>query len=225
MRPFHLVNRMDSLRSSEGSAVSQDAAVIKVATSFTLRQPFAAAQIVHWEFSISIVSIQLSKASVGRPTLAKLALSWVHYVSLAMACARLPGSIQLVKTLDASLDGVKDWIAFGHYTQCPTLFRSPLATCPGTGECISPAAIFNEIAQGHGFNFRELMYCRIEMMTALCQALAHTYQTRCLGFSPEQLRPEAFRLPNIRPEAFRLPKAQEKVRTPAQLPNYYQTDW
>ena len=54
-----------------------------------------------------------------------------------MACARLPGSIQLVKTLDASLDGVKDWIAFGRYTQCPTLFRSPLATCPGTGECIS----------------------------------------------------------------------------------------
>ena len=75
-----------------------------MATSLTLRQPFAAAQIVHCEFSISVVPFHLRKASVGRPTLAKLALSWVHYVLLAMACARLPGSIQLVKTLDASLD-------------------------------------------------------------------------------------------------------------------------
>ena len=31
------------------------------------------------------------------------------------------------------------------------------------------------------------------MMTALCPAWAHTYQTMCLGFNPEKLKPEAFR--------------------------------
>ena len=51
--------------------------------------------------------------------------------------------------------------------------------------------------RGAGLHFRELMYGRIKMMTALCPAWAHTYQTMCLGFHPEQLRPEAFRLPNL----------------------------
>ena len=69
--------------------------------------------------------------------------------------------------------------------------------------------------QGHGLNFNELMHGRIQMMTALCLALAHTYQTMSRGLSLEQLKKEAFRLP----------KAQEKVPYAAQLPNYYQTDW
>ena len=165
-----------------------------MATSLTLRQPFAATQIVHWEFSASIVSILLCNDSVGRPTLAKLALSWVHYVSLAMACARLPGSIQLVKTLDASLDVRTGLLWALHSMSYPVPLPS---RCLSWHRCMSPTATFNEIAQVHGFNFRELMYCRIEMMTVLCQAWAHTFQARCLGFSTEQLRPEAFRLPNI----------------------------
>ena len=37
--------------------------------------------------------------------------------------------------------------------------------------------------QGHGLNFNELMHGRIQMMTALCLALAHTHQTMCWGFS------------------------------------------
>ena len=49
--------------------------------------------------------------------------------------------------------------------------------------------------RGAGLHFRELMCGRIKMMTALCPAWAHTYQTMCFGFHPEQLRPEAFRLP------------------------------
>ena len=49
--------------------------------------------------------------------------------------------------------------------------------------------------RGSGLNFKELMYGRVKMMTALCPAWAHTYQTMCLEFHPEQLRPEAFRLP------------------------------
>ena len=69
--------------------------------------------------------------------------------------------------------------------------------------------------QGHGVNFHQLMHGRTQMMTALCLALAHTYQTMSWGFSPEQLRPEAFRQV----------KAQEKVPYAAQLPNYHQTDW
>ena len=48
--------------------------------------------------------------------------------------------------------------------------------------------------RGSGLNFRRLMYGRIKMMAALCPAWAHTYQTMCTGFHPEQLRPEAFRL-------------------------------
>ena len=46
--------------------------------------------------------------------------------------------------------------------------------------------------RGMGLLFRELMYGRIKMMLALW---AHTYQTMCLEFHPEQLRPEAFRPP------------------------------
>ena len=44
--------------------------------------------------------------------------------------------------------------------------------------------------QGHGLNFNELMHGKIQMMTALCLALAHTYQTMSWGFSLEQLKPE-----------------------------------
>ena len=47
--------------------------------------------------------------------------------------------------------------------------------------------------RGRGLNFRELVYGRIKMMTALCPAWAHTYQTMCLGCKPEQLRPEALK--------------------------------
>ena len=42
--------------------------------------------------------------------------------------------------------------------------------------------------------FRELVYGRIKMRTALCLAWARTYQTMCLEFHLEQLRPEAFEL-------------------------------
>ena len=49
--------------------------------------------------------------------------------------------------------------------------------------------------RGPCLKFKELMYGRIKMMSALCPAWAHTYQTICLGFHLEQLRLEAFRLP------------------------------
>ena len=113
-----------------------------------------------------------------------------------------------------------------HYNRCHTLFDYIRSIWPGSGECISPAAIFNDLRfkiavqsdrlcilvaglvgasgtafnlrktnRGPGLNFKELMYGRLKMMTALCLAWAHTYQTMSLGFHPEQLRPEAFRLP------------------------------
>ena len=50
-------------------------------------------------------------------------------------------------------DGTQDafWAATGgldcirHYNQCPTLFEFFRSLWPGTGECISPTAIFNEL--------------------------------------------------------------------------------
>ena len=68
--------------------------------------------------------------------------------------------------------------------------------------------------RGPGLNFRELMYGRIKMMTALCPAWAHTYQTMCFRFHPEQLRPDAFQLP--------MPKNNCHA---TYLPDYYQIDW
>ena len=50
-------------------------------------------------------------------------------------------------------------------------------------------------------------------MTGLCLAWAHTYQTMWLGFLPEQLRPEAFRLP--KPKSFffsMLPQSRHEFR-------------
>ena len=48
--------------------------------------------------------------------------------------------------------------------------------------------------RGPGLLFRELVYGRIKMRTALCLAWARTYQTMCLEFHLEQLRPAAFEL-------------------------------
>ena len=54
------------------------------------------------------------------------------------------------------------------------------------------AFILRRTRDGYGLNFGELMCGRIKMMTVLCPAWAHTYQTMCFGFSPEPLRLEAF---------------------------------
>ena len=45
-----------------------------------------------------------------------------------------------------------------------------------------------------GLFLLELVHERINMMTALCLVWAHTWQTMCLEFHPEKIRPEAFRL-------------------------------
>ena len=69
--------------------------------------------------------------------------------------------------------------------------------------CILVAGLFNAFVTAHslqgtnrgpGIDFHEFMHGTIKMITALCPAWAHTYQTMCLGLHPEQLRPEAFRL-------------------------------
>ena len=46
--------------------------------------------------------------------------------------------------------------------------------------------------------FSELMHGRTKLMTAVCPAWAHTYQSVCLGYRPSQLRLWNFRL--LRPE-------------------------
>ena len=50
---------------------------------------------------------------VGRPTRAKLVLSWVRCESLAMAYAQLPGSTLLKKILDVSWGTARGSIAYG----------------------------------------------------------------------------------------------------------------
>ena len=46
--------------------------------------------------------------------------------------------------------------------------------------------------------FSELMHGRMKLMTAVCPAWAHTYQSMCLGYRPSPLRPWNFRL--LRPK-------------------------
>ena len=127
------------------------------------------------------------------------------------------------------------------YNRCPSLIESLCSLGP---ECISPAAIFNDLPfkiavrsdwlcihvavlhdafvtaytlqtnRGPGLNFKELMYGVIKMMTALCPAWAHTYQTMSLGFHPEHLRLEAFRLPKPKKKKFTmLPTCRTTTRT------------
>ena len=129
------------------------------------------------------------------------------------------------------------------YNRCPTLFESLCSLWPGTGECISPTAIFNDLLFKIAFrsdrlcilvagllsafvtaynvrrtnrspdlDFKELMYGRIKMMTALCPTWAHTYQTMCLGFHLEHLRPEAFGLPKRKKKFTMLPTCRTTTR-------------
>ena len=72
--------------------------------------------------------------------------------------------------------------------------------------------------RGTGLNFKELVYGRIKMMTVLCPAWAHTYQTMCLGFLGLQ--------PRSAP-AFCFSAAQDEktVLHATYLPYHYQNDW
>ena len=217
-----------------------------MATSLTLLQPFAAAQTVHWVF---VDQHRVHSLLKGLCRTANSCKAGLIVGAPRIACnglctaARFHSADENPGCLLGCSEGLD---CSNHHNQCPTLFRSFLAIWLGTGECISPTAIFNDLLfkiairtdrlrilvpgllhafvtafnlqrthQGHGLNFRELMYGRIKMMTALCPAWAHTYQTMCLGFSPERLRQEAFRFT----------QTQEKVSCVAQLPNYYQDDW
>ena len=65
----------------------------------------------------------------------------------------------------------------------------------------------------HGINFRELTYGRIEMMTSLYPAWAHTYQTMCI---------QQGTLPT---GSFQVTQTQQKFSEIAHLPNCYQNDW
>ena len=114
-------------------------------TSSTSLLPSAAVQIVLWVLSASIASIHLRKASVGQPNGAKQALSWVHCVSLAMTCPRLPGSILQTKNTGCLLGCSEGFDCLRHYNECPTLFRSLLAIWSGTTECISPTVVLSHL--------------------------------------------------------------------------------
>ena len=67
-------------------------------------------------------------------------------------------------------------------------------------------------SQNNELEFRELMHCRIQLITAMCPAWAHRYQTMCLFCSSMFLRPTDFRL--LKPKAkFReLPSCRSMTR-------------
>ena len=65
---------------------------------------------------------------------------------------------------------------------------------------------------GPGLNFKEFTCGKTKMMTALCPAWAHTYQTMCLGFNLEQLEHEAFRLPKTKKQFSMLPTCRISIR-------------
>ena len=62
-----------------------------------------------------------------------------------MAYARLSDSTSLTKILDVFWGAMKGSIAHGIPVDVPTLFESLCSLWPGTGECISPTAIFNDL--------------------------------------------------------------------------------
>ena len=119
-----------------------------------------------------------------------------------------------MKTLDASWDAAKDLIVHGttinvlpcsaHFSLfglVPTNVFLPLLNnlllhigIRSDRLCIFLSGLLNAFItefhlrrthQGHGLNFNELMHGRIQMMTALCLALAHTHQTIFWGFSTD----------------------------------------
>ena len=52
--------------------------------------------------------------------------------------------------------------------------------------------------RGLGLNYKELMFGRTQMMTALCPAWANSNEAMCLRFNPHQLKRLAFQLPKPR---------------------------
>ena len=109
-----------------------------------------------------------------------------------MVCARLPDSIQLHSKFAVLSDRLCILVA-------------------GLLDAFVTANKLQRTNRGPGPLFRELVYGRIKMMTALCLAWAHTYQTMSLEFHREQLRPAAFEL--AKPKKFTvLPPCQITTR-------------
>ena len=95
--------------------------------------------------SIGIVFSPSWKAYVGQPTCVKLVWLWERYVLRVMVCARLPDST-LLKQNPGCLLGCHEGLGcIRHYNRCLKLFESFRSLWPGTGERISPTAIYNEL--------------------------------------------------------------------------------
>ena len=82
----------------------------------------------------------------------------------------------------------------------------------GPFDAFITAKNLRRIIRGPSLNFTELMYGRVKMMTALCPAWAHSYQTMCLDFHPEQLRPEVLWLPKPKKKFTMLPSCRTATR-------------
>ena len=154
-------------------------------------------------------------ACIEHPTRVELVWLWTHYVLRVTACARLADSTQRTKIQDVFFWCHEVLDCTRHGSRFPTILESLCSLWPGTGEGMSPTAVFNDLLfkiairsdrlcilvagllgafvtawnlqrtnRGLSLNFKQITYGRIKMMTALCPAWAHTFQTMCLGFSP-----------------------------------------
>ena len=245
-----LVNRMDGLQSLRDLPFDkmQSRTALMIRKSGNLLGSASAicsrSNCVHWDLSISIVSIHHSlMKGLCRTARAKLAFT-AGAVRIACNGRCTAARFHSADENPGCLLGCSEGLycdCLRHYNQCPSLFRSLLAIWPGDGECISPTAIFNDLLfatrndrccilvsgllyafvtafhlrrthQGHSLNFRELTYGRIKIMTVLCPAWAHTYQTLRLGFCAEQKKAGKFQVTQTQEEVFHF----------ALLPNYYQ---
>ena len=122
---------------------------------------------------------------------------------------------------------------------CPILFDNLNSLWPGTIECISPTAIFNDLLLKNCCSQRQTLRHCVWIIGCFCYGCegpnevsasfsrnfffrqdrndhsplsgVGSYHMMCLGFNPEQLSPGAFRLPK-----------QKKNRHVNDLPRYHQ---
>ena len=137
--------------------------------------------------------------------------SSVPHALRSIACARLPGFTQLKTTQGAAWDALKQDclrhyntcpVLFEHPSSLwpgtmDSISRGAILndllfkiTVRSDRLCILVSGLLDAFVAAcnlqrthchRGLSFRELMYGRSKMMTALCRAWAHTYQTSWLG--------------------------------------------
>ena len=101
-----------------------------------------------------------------------------HYTCCAPPCSTIFVLSGLAPLECISLTGIFNDLLFKIAVRSDRLF----ILVSGFLDAFFTALDLRRTNRGTGLNFKELMYGRMKMMTVLCPAWAHTYQTMCLGF-------------------------------------------